>query len=431
MLVSRPELVYDHIVEFPVETRFLKLPIQAFLELEGIVPLAPQIAMLNAVNNPQYRFLVGALSRRSGKTFIANAIAFLKAMEPNTNILVVSPNYSLTAISWREQEKLLLKHGIEIKSKNKTEKTITLLNGSMLRFGSVNQADSLVGVSYSLILFDECALDPAGEEAFNIQLRPTLDRPGSKAIFISTPRRDNYFKTFYERGFDDDFKDWVSVHSTCLDNDRMSKEDVAAAKRSMSRAEFEQEYMASFTRMENAIYDSFDIERHVIDTSEMDFSNTFEWETILSIDPGHKDPTAALILKYNSDTEKFYIVFEYQEAGKSTAQHAAVLVPAYEKYQVDMVFIDSAAAQTRNDLASMYDLPSNPAQKSVLDGISFVQSVIENDRLYVDSRCTGVIKAITNYRWDNKVGLTKEKPLHDMSSHYCDALRYALYSSVR
>lgn len=431
MQVSRPELVYDRIVDFPIEDRFLKIPIENFLELEGITPIAPQLGMLNAINDSRYRFIVGCLSRRTGKTFISNSVAFLKAMEPNSNILIVSPNYSLTGISWREQERLLAKHGIELKSKNKTEKEMLLMNGSMIKFGSVSQADSLVGRSYDLILFDEAALENGGEEAFNIQLRPTLDRPNSKAIFISTPRKDNFFKDFYERGFSEDFKDWVSVHSTYLDNPRMTEADVAAARKSMSRAEFEQEYCASFSSMQGAIYDAFDLDKHVVDTSNMDFSNTYEWETIMGIDVGYKDPTAAVVIKYNVDDETYFLVWEYEAAAKSTSQHAAVLVPAYNDYDVDQVFCDAAAAQFRSDLSSEYDLPSNPAKKSVNDGIAFVQSLIEQDRFFIDKKCEKSILAINNYRWDTKAGLVKEKPVHDKYSHLSDSVRYALYSSVR
>jgi len=67
--------------------------------------------------------------------------------------------------------------------------------------GSLSTVDSCVGRSYDLIIFDEAALGN-GEEAFNVALRPTLDRPGAKAIFISTPRgRANWFSKFFDRGF--------------------------------------------------------------------------------------------------------------------------------------------------------------------------------------------------------------------------------------
>ena len=45
--------------------------------------------------------------------------------------------------------------------------------------GSINQVDSVVGRSYDLIIFDEAALVD-GKDAFNVALRPTLDKENSK-----------------------------------------------------------------------------------------------------------------------------------------------------------------------------------------------------------------------------------------------------------
>lgn len=437
MIVSRPELVFDTLVDFSVEERFLKLPIAKFLEIEEIDPLAPQIAMINAVNDPRYTQIVGCLSRRTGKTFIANAMAFLKAMEPNTNVLIVSPNYSLTNISWNEQVRLLAKHSIEIKSKNKTDREIHLENGSMIKFGSAAQADSLVGRSYNLIIFDEAAIEDAGRDAYNIQLRPTLDRAGSKIVFISTPRGTaNYFFEFYNRGFSPEFPTWVSVHSTYKDNPRMQERDVEEAKRSMGRMEFEQEYMASFVSFEGQIYDAFDEDKHVIAGLSEDIytrwkANPYLFEAILGIDPGYKDDTGAVVLLYEGDVDKFYLVWDYSYNERTTAQHAAAFNEQFVKWDVDMVFVDSAAAQFREDLSVLYDIPSNAAVKSVLDGIAYVQTIIDNDRLFVDAECEKAILMLKNYRWDSNDKLVKPRPVHDKFSHLADALRYALYSLSR
>lgn len=437
MIVSRPSLRYDEIVPFPVDIRFLKLPIQRFLELEEIDPLSPQIAMINAVNDPAYKQIVGCLSRRTGKTFIANAMAFLKAMEPGSNVLIVSPNYSLTNISWNEQVRLLTKHGIEIKSKNKTDREIHLMNGSMIKFGSAAQADSLVGRSYNLIIFDEAAIEDAGRDAYNIQLRPTLDKPGSKIVFISTPRGTaNYFYEFYNRGFSDEFPTWVSVHSTYRDNPRMLESDVEEARRSMSKMEFEQEYMASFVSFEGQIYSGFDSDKHVITGLSASImkrwkENPYLFETILGIDPGYKDDTGACLIVYEPDEDKFYWVWDYSKNEKTTDKHAEAFNHVMQEWDVDMVFIDSAAAQFREDLSVLYDIPSNAAVKSVLDGIAYVQSLVENDKLFVDSECEDGILMLKNYRWDPNDKLLKPRPVHDKFSHLADALRYALYSLSR
>lgn len=440
MQVSRPYLNYEYLEEFSVEERFLKLPVAGFLDVSGIVPISPQIALINALNDPKHRFIVACLSRRTGKTFIANTVAFLKAMEPNTNVLIVSPNFSLTNISWNEQTQMLEQHKIEIVSKNKTEKEIHLANGSMIKFGSVSSVNSLVGRSYDLILFDEAALDGNGRDAFNIQLRPTLDRPNSKAIFISTPRGLNYFHEFYMRGYDKDTlsgldslePEWISIHSTWHDNPRNNLSDIDSAKRGMSKAEFKQEYEADFTTFEGQIYESFDSDKHVRDLSEMDwFSDPYRYETLMGIDPGYKDATGGVILKYDTDEDMFYAVWDYEVSEKTTREHAGAFNDAFEGFDVDIVFCDSAAAQFRQDMAVEYDLPSNKAKKSVLDGLAYCQSLIDNDKLIVDANCEDLILMLTNYRWDPNEALVKPKPKHDKFSHVADALRYALYSYRR
>lgn len=414
----------DELIPYPVEDRFLKLPVDRFLKLKGIEPIAPQIAILNAINDPNIRYVVGCLSRRTGKTYIANMIAFLKAMEPGAQVLIVSPNYSLTGISWNEQIGLLSEYGIEIKSKNKTDKEMHLENGSMIKFGSIAQANSLVGRSYSMILFDECALDPKGQEAFNIQLRPTLDKQNSKVIFISTPRGLNWFYDFYQRGFDPTQPEWFSVHSTWRDNPRAVEKDVMSAKKNMSSAEFKQEYEADFATFEGQIFEEFDEDAHVLPFPEA----PEYWETIMGVDPGYKDPTGALVIKYSPDREVFWAVWDYCIAGKNTAVHAHKMHEMIEKYDVEMVFVDSAAAQFRADLAAEYDISASKSKKSVNDGIAYVQGLIASDRLFIDPSCEDLILVMNNYRWDPNNALLTPKPLHDQFSHLADALRYALYT---
>jgi len=185
--VSRQDIITDHIVEYKSENKFLKLPPVSYLEMLGISPLPSQMAMINAINNPKYRFLCAALSRRQGKTYIANVIGQLVALIPNSNVLIMSPNYSLSQISFDLQRSLIKHFDLEVTKDNAKDKVITLSNGSSVRMGSINQVDSCVGRSYDLIIFDEAALTD-GRDAFNVALRPTLDREGSKAIFVSTPR---------------------------------------------------------------------------------------------------------------------------------------------------------------------------------------------------------------------------------------------------
>jgi PBSX family phage terminase large subunit len=422
--VSRRDILYDELMEFPTSHRYLKLPAGPYLELLGITPVKSQIAIINAINNPKYRFVTAAISRRQGKTWIANVIGQLVALVPGSNILIMSPNYSLSQISFDLQRNLIKHFDLEVVKDNAKDKIIELSNGSTIRMGSVNQVDSTVGRSYDLIIFDEAAL-AEGMDAFNVALRPTLDKDNSKALFISTPRgRNNWFATLFDRGFQDKFPEWCSIQADYRENPRMSEQDILEARNTMSLAEFSQEYEADFNTYEGQIW-QFNFEECVGDNSELDIS---KMDVFAGLDVGYRDPTAFVVIAYDWDEEQYYILDEYYDAEKTTEKHAEEISLMVEKYDIDYIFIDSAAQQTRFDFAQMFDLSTINAKKSVLDGIAFVAAICDNSRLNVDQHATECQVSLDQYQWDPNPNLLKEKPKHNRACHMADALRYALYS---
>ena len=422
--VSRADIISEELVDLQSETRFLKLPVTQYLELLGVSPLPSQVAIINAINNSKYRFVCAAVSRRQGKTYIANIIGQLVSLVPGSNILIMSPNYSLSQISFDLQRQLIKHFDLEVAKDNAKDKVIELSNGSTVRMGSVNQVDSCVGRSYDLIIFDEAALAD-GKDAFNVALRPTLDKDNSKAIFISTPRgRNNWFAEFFDRGFNDEFPEWCSIRASYVDNPRMSEMDIAEARKSMSEAEFRQEYEADFNTYEGQIW-NFNHEKciennELLDTRRMDIFG--------GLDVGYRDPTAFCVIAYDWDEEKYYVLDEYLDAEKTTEQHAVEIQRLMEKWDIDYIYIDSAAQQTRFDFAQNYDIPTTNAKKSVLDGIAHVAAIVDNDKLLVDQRCAETLACLDQYQWDPNPNLAREKPKHNRASHMADALRYALYS---
>ena len=361
--VSRTDIEKSSIMDFESNSRFIKLPIDSYLELLGITPNTAQMSLINAINNPKYRFICAAISRRQGKTYITNVIGELVSLVPNSHILIMSPNYSLSQISFDLQRQLIKHFDLEVVRDNAKDKVIELSNGSTIRMGSVNQVDSTVGRSYDLIIFDEAALAD-GKDAFNVALRPTLDKEQSKAVFISTPRgRNNWFADFYYRGYSEEFKDWCSIRATYHENPRFSEEDIVEARRAMSEAEFAQEYLADFNTYEGQIW-NFNFEECVADLSQLD---TSKMDIFAGLDVGYKDPTAFCVIAYDWDEEKYYLVDEYLDAERTTEQHAIQIREKIDKYGIDYIYIDSAAQQTRFDFAQNFDISTINAKKSVLD----------------------------------------------------------------
>ena len=410
-----------------------------YLHLLQITPNRPQVALLNAVNNPAYRFITACLSRRVGKTFIANVVGQIVALWPGTTILIIAPDYSLATISWDLQRELLDKFDVERVRDNAKDRVIELTNGSMIRIASVSRADSAVGRSYDLIIYDEAALNDYGGTVFNINLRPTLDKDDSKCIFISTPRGDNWFREFYDRGYSDDplHADWISIHADYRENPRASERDIAAARSTMSNSEFEQEYLANFVTFEGQIWSLRDSQiQDLTHFKNSVLEGSLRVEMIAGLDLGFRDHTAlcvVAVVEGEDGKNTYYVIDEYFARKRSTEEHAKAISSLQEKWGVDFIYCDPAAAQTRFDLVAMYDIATMNAKKDVAVGIGAIAAIVDNNRMVVDENCFEVVYAMRNYKWagEEKGGaytFEREKPLHNRASHMADAIRYCIYT---
>ena len=49
--VSRSDITGDYLMDYPKDSRFLKLDAEEYLNLLGVEPLPSQMAIINAINN--------------------------------------------------------------------------------------------------------------------------------------------------------------------------------------------------------------------------------------------------------------------------------------------------------------------------------------------------------------------------------------------
>ena len=115
---------------------------------------------------------------------------------------------------------------------------------------------------------DETTLDPTILSGLNSTYIADLYEK-----WLNDPRSidddwNNWFAEFFQRGYSDQFPEWASVKATYHENPRISDEDIAEAKKTMSEAEFNQEYMADFNTYEGQVW-GFNHENCVSDLAEM------------------------------------------------------------------------------------------------------------------------------------------------------------------
>ena len=378
-----------------------------------------QQAMLDGLNNK--RFWVHIAGRRTGKSYGAAILAFAKLLEPNQQVMVVAPNFSLSSIIWDYVTDLIKLMGIEVDKFNQKDKVVKLINGSIFRLLSANNRDSLVGRAANLLIIDEAAIIP-NDEYYIRDLRPALSTfKDSRCLWISTPRgKGNYLYDYYLRGQNEEFEDWGSAIYTWRSNPMLSERDVQEAKRSMTRAMFLQEYECEWTTTESQIYEFLDENKHITECGAQKYV-----EVIAGLDVGYRDENVFVVIGY--DGVAYYILDEYVSKESTTSELAAVVQEKIDQWRIDTIYIDSAAQQVKADFAYDYDIYAENAIKSVNDGINFLQVLIEQDKLYFDVEGgSHTFHAMSSYKWN--VNTEIPKPQHDWASHPCDAVRYAIYT---
>ena len=188
----------------------------------------------------------------------------------------------------------------------------------------------------------------------------------------------------------------------------------------MSKAEFEQEYLASFTTYEGQIWGYSDD----FDTPASSFLGC-DYDCIFGADWGLRDPSAFVSILWNGDY--FIVVDEYLKNAKTTAMHASAMQKLIDKWNPLVIYTDSAAAQTKFDLAMDYNITMTNAKKAKLEGIGYVAGLFESGKIKICPSCTNTLAAVDQYQWDSRA-ILKQTPLHNSASHIADALRYALYT---
>jgi len=397
---------------------FFKVPLDRLFKRLNFEPHTAQREIIRLLE--QHKFTVVAAGRRFGKSELAAHLAFAKLLEPGTRVGIVAPNFNLSNIIFDIVARIIKETGIETVKFSYKDKYIELDNGSWFKGLSAHKPDSLVGRGYDLLILDEYALTADLQSIWELQLRATLsDNPNSKAMFISSPRGNNFYKTLYGYGKSDDHPNWICYHAPTSANPYIPKKEIEEARSTLSPERFSQEYLAEFVSFAGQIYRQINI-MDIKDTINLD-----NFEIIAGLDFGFNHSTAAVVVA--TDGEYFLVLEDYKVSGATTEDHANWFHVKMNEYDISNIYKDSAAAQSGYDFALLYDICTINANKSVNDGIAALQGLFNNNKLVIDTNCTDLILELENYAWKETSAGQRETPVK-INDDLCDALRYAVYT---
>jgi hypothetical protein len=133
-----------------------------------------------------------------------------------------------------------------VKSDNKSELMIELINGSSIQFFSAENYDSIRGNTFTgILLCDEFAFFKS--EACETSIKPTTLVHCKKVAFFSTPKgKENSFAKEYYKGLDKSYNKHKSFNFSSYENPFIDREELDEYKRSLPEAIYKQEVLGEF-----------------------------------------------------------------------------------------------------------------------------------------------------------------------------------------
>lgn len=238
------------------------------------------------------RYKVLMCGRRFGKTTVSQILALDKFLN-GKEIAIVTPEHRGGQKFARDILKKIPSsehQGLQF-TFNKSDYRMTNKFGGAIDFYSAVNIGNIRGNAYHYIIIDEAAKIGDLETAWNEDISGCLVDYEGEALIISTPRGRDYFNALYEMGLDEspknEFKSW---RYTTYDNPHIKRSEINKIQRRLSKAQFNQEYMAlpmvnaenPFERIEeNTIKTLFDTPTVVFG---IDLATSKDWSVVTGLD---------------------------------------------------------------------------------------------------------------------------------------------------
>lgn len=215
------------------------------VNLELYQPHTEQRPVHTACNDEDTFFITVNAGRQSGKTALSQQQGLYWALDqPDMLIYWVSPTASQATKVYKQLLKMVVETPVIKSHKGSMGDTeIQFNNGSMIKFRSAAQEDSLRGETIDYLIVDEAAF--VKESVFQEILLPMLNVKGKKVLTISTPKGKNWFYYQYQKGLTGD-KIHKSFKFISADNPYSNKTIIQIAKDNLPDVLFRQEYLGEF-----------------------------------------------------------------------------------------------------------------------------------------------------------------------------------------
>lgn len=282
--------------------------------------------------------------------------------------------------------------------------------------------DLIQGKTLAGILFDEAPLMPM---SFINQGLARLSVEGAKAWFTLNPETPRH--PFYVEFLDplQESSKVFYLHLTMDDNPALSDE---ARERIKSQwpvgSVWHRRYVLGERAIaEGAVYDMFDVKKHVVRGDLPTFSNI-----ITGVDYGTSNATAFISIGKSENKwiafKEYYFDSRKENFQKTDAEYSKDMA-GFHAMPPSSIQVDPSAASFKVQLKRDGFPKVEDADNSVLDGIREVAMGFSTNSLLIHESCSTLTEQLLGYHWDPKAQSKGIDQPIKIDEHCCDALRYA------
>lgn len=310
---------------------------------------------------------------------------------------------------------------------NRSEGVISIGTNTYHIFGASSDAaqDTLQGMTAAGALGDEVALFP---QSFTDQMIGRCSLDGARIWMNCNPEGP---KHWFKVEFIDKAEEKLALYLTfnMNDNPSLSAKVKARFERMFSGVFYKRYILGLWVRAEGVIFDMFDECKHVVDASELAFTNQW-W---VSVDYGTQNPCVFLLWGKTTDgkwvcTKEWY--YDGRSLGKQMTdeEYADALEKFVGDHPIRSVTPDPSAASFIVTLRKRGKFHVRRGKNAVAPGIRNTATALSTGMLLFDKSCVETIKEFHAYVWDEKaVERGQDVPLKQ-SDHCMDAVRYFVHT---
>lgn len=311
---------------------------------------------------------------------------------------------------------------------NQTEMKIRLKNGSLIQVIGSDNPDAIRGTNPKGVVFSEYALqDP---RIWSEIISPILVKNNGWAVFNTTPQGRNHAYDLWEGIQESPY--WYKQKLTIEDTNLISKEQI---ERELAEGKSEeivqQEYYVSWARGVDGTYYGRLIEKA---RQESRIGNVpYEPRSVVNTawDLGYGDSTSIVFWQQVGAEVRF--IDYYENHGEKLEHYVRVLQSKPYVYGSHYFPHDAGSGSLQTGTTTQklaFDLGVKAVvlerETSINPGIELARSLITMS--YFDEKnCKQLIKCLENYckRYNDKMQIYSDTPIHNWASHGADAFRYA------